>query len=61
MTPLDFLTDCADEYNRPSGETIEAMKKSIAIFSEGEEWTVLSYYYNEDTGRMTLDIERKEE
>jgi hypothetical protein len=57
--PLAFLTNSVEQYNQPAGELMEALKKPLVIRSVDKEWTILSYYYDSNVGRMVLDIQPK--
>jgi hypothetical protein len=60
MTPIDFVVyEGNSSPNTPVYKIATAMACPIEILSVEDEWEVLSYYYNSDTGKMTLDIERK--
>jgi hypothetical protein len=60
VKPIDFVTDIAGGYNDPVGKVAPALTKNIRIFAVDGEYEVLSYYFDEDSKRMMLDIQRKE-
>lgn len=59
MTPLEFITKMDNSYNDPVGDVVAALKKTLKICSCSSEWGVLSYYFDDETGHMVLDIEKK--
>lgn len=56
MRPIDFVTQLGDDYNAPVGAVVEALEQPIIIRGFAREYEVLSYYFDEDSGRMVLDI-----
>lgn len=61
MTPIDFLVFDGDSTpNAPAWKVADAMKRAIVIRSNGKKYVVLSYYLDDDVGRMVLDIEEKD-
>lgn len=60
MTPIDFVVFDGDSSpNTPVREVADAMSRHIEIRSADGDWEILSYYLDEVTGRMILNIERK--
>ena len=59
MTPIDFVTDIAGDYNAPVGKIAEALKKPLRVVGADGEYEILSYYCDATTGVMVLDIQRK--
>jgi hypothetical protein len=61
MKPIDFVVFNGDSPPNTSVYLIaEEMKKLIKIVGEDGEYEALSYYFNEKTQRMTLNIRKKE-
>lgn len=58
MTPIDFIKFDGDSNpNLPVYKWEEAMNKEIRVMTADGPATILSYYYDEKTKRMFLDIE----
>lgn len=59
MKPIDFVAFGGDSRpNTPVGDIYEAVNHSdLVIRSASAEWRVLSYYYNDKSGSMVLDIQ----
>jgi hypothetical protein len=61
MTPLDFIKLMADNhYNTPAGILSDALTKQIKIHSASKKWRILSYYFDDKSQCMVIDIEEKE-
>lgn len=59
MNPLDFVNyDGGSNYNAPVGAVNEAMNKPLIIRSVNHEWKVLSYWFDDETNRMVIDIQK---
>jgi hypothetical protein len=58
MTPIDFVTDLAEDYNAPVGKIVEALKKPLRVVGDDGEYEVLSYYLDLKSGCMVLDIKK---
>jgi hypothetical protein len=56
MTPLQFITDASYQYNVPCGAIGEAFNIPIRILDGKHSYEVLSYYYDEESKSMCLDI-----
>jgi hypothetical protein len=60
MRPLDFILYHGDsEPNTPINKIAEAMERGIAIFTSDNEFEVVGYFYDSESGRMILELDPK--
>ena len=61
MKPVEFLVFDGDSSpNTPVYQIAEAMQRDIKVFTSKGECEILSYYYDEVSKCMTLDIGEKQ-